>query len=60
MSDLIIHIEQLTRSPANGRKTIFKNVIPINDDVSFPYERVMHTFRTILPNKELVFNFTII
>lgn len=60
MSQLAILIEGSCKHPANTRKTICRSTLDFNDNVHFPFENIMQSFRTIYPTKTLVFNFTII
>lgn len=60
MVRLKFEIEELCKHPANSRKLICRNTIEYNENVIFPYEKVMEVFRCLYPSKDLVFNFTII
>lgn len=60
MSQLAILIEESCKHPANARKTLCRSTLDFNDNVHFPFENIMSSFRTIYPNKNLVFTFTII
>lgn len=59
MADLKIEIDELCRHPANSRKTLVRNTIPFNENVTFPFEKIISVFKTLYSNKQLIFNFTI-
>lgn len=60
MVHLKFEIEEIVKHPAGSRRLICRNTIEYNENVVFPYEQVMNVFRALYPNKDLVFNFTII
>lgn len=60
MSALKIEVEELCKHPANTRRVILRNTITFNENVSFPFDTIIKSIRLIFPNKQLIFNFTII
>lgn len=60
MSNLKVEIEELCKHPANTRRVILRNTIEYNENVSFPFESIIKSMRIIFPNKQLIFNFTIL
>lgn len=60
MPELKFEIEESCKHPANKRNLLARNTIPYNENVSFPFERIISVFKCLYPNKQLIFNFTII
>lgn len=60
MSQLKVKIEESLKHPAGEFKTICRTSLDFNDNVIFPFENIMQSFRTLYPTKNLIFTFTII
>lgn len=56
----MIEIFKMLKHPAGVQKIVFRNTIDIDENISFPYDRIISLFRILVPNETLIFNFTII
>lgn len=50
----------MLKYPAGTNKIVFRNTVVLDENISFPYDRIISLFRMIVPNETLIFNFTII
>ena len=60
MSNLKIEVDEVVKHSPGSRRNLLRNTIEFNDAVVFPFNDTICTIKRIYPNKQLVFNFTII
>lgn len=60
MSLLKVKIEEQHKHPPGRITLICATSLEFPNGVKFPFENIMDSFRTLYPNKNLIFNFTIL
>ena len=60
MMKLKVHIEEMCKHPAGKTVTLARSSLDFNENVTFPFESLISSFKLLYPDKHLIFNFTII
>lgn len=60
MSILKVQVEEICKHPAGKSTLICRTSLDYNENIIFPFENIMSSFRTLYPDKHLLFNFTIL
>lgn len=58
--NLEIEVYELVQHPAGRERLLIKNNLSLNAAIAFPFNDILHSVRTIYPDKKLKFIFTII